>query len=336
MASVTLRSLRKRYPQGSEGVRGIDLEIRDGEFLTLVGPSGCGKSTTLNMIAGLETPTGGRILFDGQDVTVQSPRERDVAMVFQSYALYPHLTVKENLRFPLNVRGLDRTEASRRVDETSERLGLRPFLDRKPGQLSGGQRQRVALGRALVRRAKVFLFDEPLSNLDAALRTQTRAEIKKLHEELKATFIYVTHDQAEAMTLSDRLAVMNAGELQQVAGPREIYDRPANTFVAGFVGSPSINLLPSEAWPALGGNGAQLGIRPEHLEVLRAPSPGTVAGRVYVVEPIGPETWVTVQVGERRVVARAPGDFHAVSGEPVWLRADPARALRFDAQLRRV
>jgi multiple sugar transport system ATP-binding protein len=238
MASVRLEGIGKTYPNGHVAARGLDLEIQDGEFMVLVGPSGCGKSTALRMIAGLETPTEGRVLIGDKDVTMLPPQERDIAMVFQSYALYPHMTVRQNLAFGLRMRGAGREVTDRRVDEAARALALEAVLGRKPAQLSGGQRQRVALGRAIVREPKVFLFDEPLSNLDAKLRVETRAELARLHRRLGATVVYVTHDQEEAMTLGSRVAVMRDGFLQQVAPPMELYRRPANQFVAGFVGSP--------------------------------------------------------------------------------------------------
>ncbi|NMO16690.1 ABC transporter ATP-binding protein [Pyxidicoccus fallax] len=331
MATVSLEDVRKVYRGGVAAVKGVTLHIADGEFISLVGPSGCGKSTTLNLIAGLEELSGGTLRIDGAVVNGMSPRERDIAMVFQSYALYPHMDVARNLAFPLVVAGMARGDIDARVREVASVLGLEALLSRRPKELSGGQRQRVALGRALVRRPKVFLFDEPLSNLDAALRTQMRGEIKKLHEQLKATFIYVTHDQAEAMTLSDRVVVMNQGEVQQVAPPRELYDAPANLFVAGFFGSPRINLVKPATLAQPEGN-VVLGLRPEHLHVGQGPAPaGTLEGRVYLVEPMGAESWVTVEVAGERMVARAPGDFHAPTGAPVWLRYDAARLRRFDA-----
>src|ERR671928_1553518 len=257
MASVRLERVQKTYPNGHVAAQGLDLEIADGEFMVLVGPSGCGKSTALRMIAGLETPTGGRIVIGDRDVTSLPPQERDIAMVFQSYALYPHMTVRENLAFGLRMRGASRTVIEQRVADAARALGLDGVLERKPSQLSGGQRQRVALGRAIVREPKVFLFDEPLSNLDAKLRVETRAELARLHRRLRATVVYVTHDQEEAMTLGSRVAVMRDGFLQQVAPPMELYRRPANRFVAGFVGSPAMNFLPREEVPRqLEGRGA--------------------------------------------------------------------------------
>lgn len=332
MATVSLEDVRKVYRGGVAAVKGVTLDIADGEFVSLVGPSGCGKSTTLNLIAGLETLSAGTLRIDGDVVNDLSPKERDVAMVFQSYALYPHLDVARNLAFPLEVAGMPRADIDARVREVASMLGLESLLSRRPKALSGGQRQRVALGRALVRRPKVFLFDEPLSNLDAGLRTQMRGEIKKLHERLRATFIYVTHDQAEAMTLSDRVVVMSQGEVQQVAPPRELYDAPANLFVAGFFGSPRINEVKPRTL-GLEGEDRVLGLRPEHLEVLPSPgASGALSGRVYLVEPMGAECWVTVEVDGERLVARAPGDFRAQSGTPVALRFEASKLREFDAR----
>jgi multiple sugar transport system ATP-binding protein len=330
MATVKLESIGKAYRGGVDAVRDVNLEIADGEFLTLVGPSGCGKSTTLNLIAGLETPTSGLIRIDGEVVNTRSPRERDVAMVFQSYALYPHKTVRRNLAFPLEVAGLPAREISEQLEKTAELLELHALLDRLPRELSGGQRQRVALGRALVRRPKLFLFDEPLSNLDAALRTQMRSELKKLHQRLKATFIYVTHDQAEAMTLSDRVVVMNAGTIQQVGPPREIYDAPLSAFVATFFGSPRINLLPPELLGLPMSAGGKVGIRPEHVSLGTGAAPADARmGQVDLVEPMGPENWVTVRLGSERVIARTPPEFHPVADEEVWVRFDPVHLRSF-------
>jgi multiple sugar transport system ATP-binding protein len=334
MAGVTLEGVGKAYARGVHAVRGVSLEVADGEFVSLVGPSGCGKSTTLNLIAGLEQPTTGEVRIGGERVNGLSPRERDVAMVFQSYALYPHLDVRRNLAFPLEVAGLSREAIRARVEETAALLGLSELLARRPAELSGGQRQRVALGRALVRRPRVFLFDEPLSNLDAGLRTQMRAELKKLHERLAATFIYVTHDQAEAMTLSDRVVVMRGGEVQQVAPPRELYRRPATAFVAGFFGAPRINLVaPGVLGLRPPREGLQAGVRAEGfvLGTGAPPPPGAVEGRVYLVEPVGAEVWVTVEREGERLVVRAPGDFHAPSGAPVWVRVEPGAVHWFDA-----
>jgi multiple sugar transport system ATP-binding protein len=316
MASVQLLGVTKTYPNGHVAAKGLDLEIRDGEFMVLVGPSGCGKSTALRMIAGLETPTAGRILIGDREVTTLPPQERDIAMVFQSYALYPHMSVRQNLGFGLRMRGVNRQTIGGRVSEAARALGLEAVLDRKPAQLSGGQRQRVALGRAIVREPKVFLFDEPLSNLDAKLRVETRAELARLHRRLRATVVYVTHDQEEAMTLGSRVAVMRDGFLQQVAPPMELYRRPANQFVGGFVGSPAMNFLTAELqpdgsatvggarFPASGIKGANagrvtLGIRPHDISVV-ASGAGDFDAWVDVVEPRGSELLVYLRMGPDR------------------------------------
>src|SRR5574341_67206 len=322
MAEVRLEGLGKRYG-GTTVLAGLTLTIRDGELFTLVGPSGCGKSTLLNLLAGLAAPSAGRILFDGRDVTSVEPRARDVAVVFQSYALYPHMTVEENLAFPLRVAGMDRGRRREEVRGVARRLGIETMLHRRPRELSGGQRQRVALGRALIRKPRVFLLDEPLSNLDAPLRASMRAELRRLHDELEITMIYVTHDHTEAMTLGDRLAVMEQGSVRQVGTPEEIYQRPADAFVAGFIGHPPMNLLqarvegrqvvagslrwplPSECVGRLGdGDRVQLGIRPAELLVGNpsgtAARPGLhggdVLGTVRRVEPTGGQLWVRVEV----------------------------------------
>src|SRR3954467_12017048 len=270
MASVRLEGVKKTYPNGHVAAQGLDLQINDGEFMVLVGPSGCGKSTALRMIAGLETPTGGRILIGDRDVTVLPPQERDIAMVFQTYALYPHMTVRQNLGFGLRMRGAGREEIEQRVEQAGRALSLETVLDRKTAPLSRGQRQGVALGRAIVGEPKVFLFDEPLSNLDAKLRVETRAELARLHRRLGATVVYVPHDQEEGMTLGSRVAVMRDGFLQQVAPPMELYRRPANQFVAEFVGSPGMNFLPGNAVPGMGQAHAAgtLGVRPHDLTIV--------------------------------------------------------------------
>jgi multiple sugar transport system ATP-binding protein len=336
MAAVRFDHVTKAYRRGAAVLRDVDLEVPDGSFVTLVGPSGCGKSTMLNLVAGFERPTSGNVLFDGEVVNALSPRERGAAMVFQSYALYPHLDVRRNIAFPLEVAGVGRAEIDARVGEIAARLEIDRLLDRRPRELSGGQRQRVALGRALVRRTRLCLFDEPLSNLDAGTRAHMRREIKKLHEEVAATFLYVTHDQLEAMTMSDRVVVLHGGVIQQAAPPLEIYQRPANTFVASFIGSPPINLVRPGTLrvpQALNdGRDVMVGLRPEDLEVGAGPRPeGAVAGRVYVVEPMGAETWVTLDLGGARVIGSAPADFLPRSGEAAWVRYDPARVLLFDA-----
>jgi len=301
MASVRLEGVAKTYPNGHVAAKGLDLEIRDGEFMVLVGPSGCGKSTALRMIAGLETPTAGRILIGDRDVTQLPPQDRDIAMVFQTYALYPHMTVRENLAFGLRMRGTARETTDQRVREAARALGLEPVLGRRPAQLSGGQRQRVALGRAIVREPKVFLFDEPLSNLDAKLRVETRAELSRLHRRLGATVVYVTHDQEEAMTLGWRVAVMLDGLLQQVAPPMELYRRPANRFVAEFVGSPAMNFLPGGTVKGLApphGDGVTLGVRPHDLAVVQSGG-GDIDAWVDVVEPRGNELLVYLRLGAK-------------------------------------
>ena len=338
MASVRLQAVRKTYPNGHVAAQGLDLEVADGEFMVLVGPSGCGKSTALRMIAGLETPTGGQIFIGDREVTDLPPQDRDIAMVFQTYALYPHMTVRQNLSFGLRMRGAERDVIDRRVQEAARALGLEPVLARKPAQLSGGQRQRVALGRAIVREPKVFLFDEPLSNLDAKLRVETRAELARLHRRLGATVVYVTHDQEEAMTLGSRVAVMRDGFLQQVAPPMELYRRPANRFVAGFVGSPGMNFLPglilkSEA-PS-NGKGLTLGIRPHDVAIVPRGS-GDIDAWVDVVEPRGSELLVYLRWGtdagdaELRVVA--PPEPVLEPERFVGVKFDRARLHWFDGE----
>ena len=327
MAQVTVESVRKVYPNGHVAVGPIDLTVADGELMVLVGPSGCGKSTLLRLIAGLETPTAGRILIDGRDVTSLPPQSRDVAMVFQSYALYPHLTVRDNLAFGLRARHAPREVIAERIARAAAALGLDALLDRKPGQLSGGQRQRVALGRAMVRDPKVFLLDEPLSNLDAQLRMETRAELARLHRRLGATTVYVTHDQEEAMTLGQRMAVIRDGRIEQVGEPLEVYRRPASLFVAEFVGAPAMNLLPAELQadgqvrlagatllPLQGVHGALpaharviLGVRPQDVGLV-PPVQGDLAARVDVVEHRGSDVLVRLRLEsatEIRVVAAA-------------------------------
>jgi multiple sugar transport system ATP-binding protein len=334
MASVRLEGVGKTYPNGHIAAQGLNLEIANGEFMVLVGPSGCGKSTALRMIAGLETPTAGRILIGDKDVTALPPQERDIAMVFQTYALYPHMTVRQNLAFGLRMRGAGREVIDRRVEEAARALALEPVLGRKPAQLSGGQRQRVALGRAIVREPKVFLFDEPLSNLDAKLRVETRAELARLHRRLAATVVYVTHDQEEAMTLGSRVAVMRDGFLQQVAPPMELYRRPANRFVAGFVGSPGMNFLPGDVLPGdKRGAGTTLGIRPHDLALVARGS-GDLDAWVDVVEPRGSELLVYLRLGaagdgaELRVVA--PPEPAIEAEQVVGVRFDQGRLHWFE------
>ncbi|HSD20833.1 MAG TPA: ABC transporter ATP-binding protein [Anaeromyxobacter sp.] len=327
---LELDSLTKSY-DGVAALRGVSLSVGEGELVAVVGPSGCGKSTLLSLVAGLDAPTSGVIRIDGRVVNELSPRERDVAMVFQSYALYPHMTVRKNLGFPLDVAGLPRREIAGRVEEVAALLGLAPLLERRPAALSGGERQRVALGRALVRRPKVFLLDEPLSNLDAALRLGVRAELKKLHERLGATFVYVTHDQAEAMTLADRIAVLRNGALEQVGTPREIYGDPATAFVARFMGTPPVNLVAPEVLGLPPGS-ADIALRPEDLRVVLGEAGPGLEARVWLVEPMGSETWVTVERVGARLVARCDPGFDAPPGAPVRLAFDPQRGRWFDRE----
>ena len=328
MATVTFDSVSIRYP-GAERptVKELDLEIADGEFLVLVGPSGCGKSTTLRALAGLEAVDSGTISIDGKDVTGVEPGDRDIAMVFQNYALYPHLSVAKNMGFALKLAKLPAAEIDERVNRAAEMLGLTEFLDRKPKDLSGGQRQRVAMGRAIVRDPKVFLMDEPLSNLDAKLRVQTRAELAALQRRLGTTTVYVTHDQVEAMTMGDRVAVLKDGILQQVAPPRELYNAPVNEFVAGFIGSPAMNLFPSP-------DGREtLGVRPEAMQLIDAADtpPGWILkeGTVDLIEELGSESYVYATSEGVRLVARLEGTDIPTHGDTVRLAFNPETAHRF-------
>ena len=352
MASVRLEGVEKTYPNGHVAARGLDLEIADGEFMVLVGPSGCGKSTALRMIAGLETPTAGRVLIGDRDVTTVPPQDRDIAMVFQSYALYPHMTVRQNLAFGLRMRGAAPDAIAGRVAQAAAALGLEAVLERKPGQLSGGQRQRVALGRAMVRDPKVFLFDEPLSNLDAKLRVETRAELARLHRRLAATIVYVTHDQEEALTLGGRVTVMRDGVIEQVGPPMEVYRRPVSVFVAGFVGSPAMNLLEGDVsdgrWRGPGGltlpapsqapSRLTLGARPHDVSVVAAGT-GDADARVDVVEPRGSELLIYAKLGEERgaeVRVVAPPEPAIPVDAVVGLRAARERLHWFDERGRRI
>jgi ABC-type sugar transport system ATPase subunit len=320
MSTVTFDHVTKRY-DGTVAVKDLSLGVGDGEFLVLVGPSGCGKTTALRMIAGLEQITEGRLLIGERVVNNVAPVQRDIAMVFQSYALYPHMTVYNNLAFGLRNKKVPRKDIDKRVKDAAAILDLGPLLKRKPKQLSGGQRQRVALGRAIVREPAAFLMDEPLSNLDAKLRVATRAEILKLQERLGITTIYVTHDQVEAMTMGDRIAVMNLGVLQQVGSPEELYENPANMFVAGFIGSPAMNLVPAESVGA-GGHGRIVGFRPEHIEVGTGSDGIQFNARVEVVEYLGDEQIAHLRVKDTALVAKLPvehrlamgdsGDFHVM------------------------
>lgn len=326
MADVRFENVGKVYTRGdAPAVDGFTLDVKDGEFLVLVGPSGCGKSTSLRMVAGLETPTSGRIFIGGRDVTALPPKDRDIAMVFQNYALYPHMTVRDNLSFGLRLRRFPKAEIARRVDAAAEALGLVPYLHRLPKALSGGQRQRVALGRAIVREPAVFLFDEPLSNLDAKMRVEMRAEIIRLHNRLGATMIYVTHDQTEAMTMGERIVVMRDGRIQQVAPPLDVYERPSNPFVAGFIGTPPMNLFP----PGTLDPACTVGLRPEHLRLASAGD--GLAATVDFTEPLGPETLVHVvlKTGGRAAIVRVPGFAPYRAGDAITLIPDPARTVVF-------
>lgn len=324
--------MKKVYAAGqSPAVDDFSLEVEPGEFLVLVGPSGCGKSTTLRMVAGLELPTSGSISIGGRDVTNLPPRERDIAMVFQNYALYPHMTVRENMSFALKLRKFPAAEIAKRVAAAAEVLGIGEYMDRLPKALSGGQRQRVALGRAIVREPAVFLFDEPLSNLDARMRVEMRAEIVRLHHRCGATMIYVTHDQSEAMTMGDRIVVMNNGKMQQAAKPMEVYMKPANRFVASFIGTPPMNLLP----PGVLDLGRTAGVRPEHLRM--APWDGGEARTgleavVEMVETLGSETIVHAALAGRgvKVAVRAAGDAEVRHGDRVRLEPDMEKVVFFE------
>jgi multiple sugar transport system ATP-binding protein len=344
MAEVEFQKVRKAFGS-SVAVKGLDLVVTNGEFVSLLGPSGCGKTTTLRMLAGLEFPTAGEIRIGGRVVNAVPPGQRDIAMVFQSYALYPHMTVGENIAYPLKKRGMAAADREVKVKAVAETLHLEALLDRKPRQLSGGQQQRVALGRALVRDPKVFLLDEPLSNLDAKLRAHMRAELIELHRRLGRTFIYVTHDQLEAMTMSDRIAVMHEGELQQFGAPMEVYERPANLFVAGFIGAPAMNLLPGALEAAgagfvftrpglrlaVAGGGAAgqkvtLGVRPEDIVLGAGPHRATIR----VVEPTGHETTVMAEIGGENVTLRTAADSGLASGQEAPFTLKTARLHAFD------
>jgi multiple sugar transport system ATP-binding protein len=320
MAEVRLEGVTKSFG-GNAVVDDLSLTVRDKEFLTLVGPSGCGKSTTLRMICGLERVSAGQIYFDDQPVGWLPANKRDVAMVFQSYALYPHRTVEQNIGFALKMMRVPRDEIARQVREAADTLGIADLLDRKPRELSGGQRQRVALGRAIVREAGAYLLDEPLSNLDAQLRVLMRAEIKRLHVDLARTFIYVTHDQVEAMTMSDRIAVMKDGVVQQCATPEEIYARPANRFVAAFMGSPPMNFMARDR--------VVLGIRPEDVSLSPEPKEGHQPGEVFITEPLGADVLVTVKLDGELIKARVPAPFHIGHDNTVHIGFDRTRMHHF-------
>jgi multiple sugar transport system ATP-binding protein len=360
LPALRLQGIAKTFSNGHVAVAGVDLDVSRGEMVVLLGPSGCGKSTLLRIVAGIETPSAGRVLLDDQDVTDRPPQARDIAMVFQNYALYPHMTVRENLGFGLRMRRMSRPQVAARIGEVAASLGLDTLLDRRPSQLSGGQRQRVALGRAIARQAKVFLLDEPLSNLDVQLRVSTRGELARLHRRLDVPMVYVTHDQEEAMTLGDRVAVMRDGKLLQVGAPLEIYARPATRFVAEFVGSPRVNVVPAVMrrrdgdWALevlgaslrlaaaadlrSGGGPAErpvvVGVRPEDLEIVAAET-AELRCRVDVVEPLGRETVLHVLAGPEHdaVLMRvlAPGHAALRPGDVVGLRVRPERLHLFDA-----
>ncbi|CDX34107.1 fused maltose transport subunit, ATP-binding component of ABC superfamily; regulatory protein [Mesorhizobium sp. SOD10] len=327
MGNITLKNVSKSF--GSTTIiPNIDLNIEDGEFVVFVGPSGCGKSTLLRLIAGLEDTSGGTISIDGRDVTREAPAKRKLAMVFQSYALYPHMTVAKNIAFPLKMAGEDQATIDKKVKDAARVLNLTNYLERRPGQLSGGQRQRVAIGRAIVRQPSAFLFDEPLSNLDAALRGTMRLEISELHHQLKTTMIYVTHDQVEAMTMADKIVVLNAGNIEQVGSPMELYKTPKNLFVAGFIGSPKMNMI--EGAPAEKYGAKTIGIRPEHLNI--STSAGDWKATVGVAEHLGSDTFLHVQAdGIGTVNVRADGEVAVKHGDTVYLTPDKAKLHRFGA-----
>jgi multiple sugar transport system ATP-binding protein len=352
MGNITLKNVSKSFGATSI-IPGLDLVIENGEFVVFVGPSGCGKSTLLRLIAGLEDTSGGSINIDGRDVTGEAPAKRKLAMVFQSYALYPHMTVAKNIGFPLKMAGEDKATIDRKVGDAARVLNLTNYLERRPGQLSGGQRQRVAIGRAMVRDPVAFLFDEPLSNLDAQLRGQMRVEIKRLHQRLESTIVYVTHDQVEAMTMADRIVVMRDGRILQVGTPTDIYESPADVFTARFIGSPAMNMLPATtgqkfmvvdgavspvpAPPAAMDGPILLGVRAHDLVVGAPQSPGSLSltGVVNTIEPLGAETLVHLTVGSTELTATAPGKSTLKLGEQVAASAAPGSLYLFDAQTER-
>ncbi len=327
MGNITLKQVSKSFG-ATTIIPNIDLNIEDGEFVVFVGPSGCGKSTLLRLIAGLEDVSGGSINIDGRDVTNEAPAKRKLAMVFQSYALYPHMTVAKNIAFPLKMAGESQEVIDRKVTEAARVLNLTNYLERRPGQLSGGQRQRVAIGRAIVRQPSAFLFDEPLSNLDAALRGTMRLEISELHHQLKTTMIYVTHDQIEAMTMADKIVVLNAGNVEQVGSPMDLYRKPQNLFVAGFIGSPKMNLIEGEAAAKHGAK--TIGIRPEHLKI--STSEGNWKAKVGVAEHLGSDTFLHVQAdGIGPLTVRADGELAVQHGDTIYLTPNPSKVHRFGA-----
>ncbi|HEY9212402.1 MAG TPA: ABC transporter ATP-binding protein [Ancylobacter sp.] len=325
MGEIILSQVTKSFGDASI-IRGIDLRVEEGEFVVFVGPSGCGKSTLLRLIAGLEDTTSGTIAIDGHDATHLAPAQRGLAMVFQSYALYPHMSVRKNIAFPLRMAGMPAAERERRVEAAAQVLNLSSYLDRRPGQLSGGQRQRVAIGRAIVREPSAFLFDEPLSNLDAALRVSMRQEISELHQTLKTTMIYVTHDQVEAMTMADKIVVLNAGQIEQVGSPIDLYRRPANLFVAGFIGSPKMNFITGAEAARHGAH--TVGVRPEHLLIAED---GPWKGVVGLSEHLGSDTFLKVDVeGIGPLNIRVGGEVELHHGDKVNLAPRPDRIYRFD------
>jgi len=347
MAKVQLRDVRKSYGP-LEVIHGVSADVADGEFIVIVGPSGCGKSTLLRMVAGLETITAGEIVIGDRVVNTLEPKDRDIAMVFQNYALYPHMSVFENMAYGLKIRGFTKDDIKVRVNRAAEILELGPLLERKPRALSGGQRQRVAMGRAIVREPAVFLFDEPLSNLDAKLRVQMRFEIQKLHRRLGTTSLYVTHDQVEAMTLAQRMIVMNGGRAEQIGTPMEVYQNPSTIFVAGFIGSPAMNFMPAKAeggshfsllaggkaTAAIGGAEAgravTVGVRPEHFR-LAGTQEAMVSGTVEMVEELGADTLLHVGHGAGRIIARLPHGVQPAVGSILHLAADPSSVFLFDS-----
>ncbi len=347
MAKVQFRDVRKSYGT-MEVIHGVSTDVADGEFIVIVGPSGCGKSTLLRMVAGLESITAGEIMIGSRVVNELEPKDRDIAMVFQNYALYPHMSVFQNMAYGLRIRGFTKDDIVARVNRAAQILELAPLLERKPGALSGGQRQRVAMGRAIVREPAVFLFDEPLSNLDAKLRVQMRFEIQKLHRQLGTTSLYVTHDQVEAMTLAHRMVVMNAGRAEQIGTPMDVYQNPATLFVAGFIGSPAMNFMPAKAeggsrftllaggavTAAVGGAEAgravTVGVRPEHLRPVEARD-AMVSGAVEMVEQLGADTLLHVGHGASTIIARLPHGIHPELESTLHLAADPANVYLFDS-----
>jgi multiple sugar transport system ATP-binding protein len=356
VARIVLEGVTKRF-KDSVAVDSLDLEVEDGEFLVIVGPSGCGKTTTLRMLAGFDTPTSGSVVIGGRRVNDVPPKDRNLAMVFQNYALFPHMTVEKNLAFGMKIRHEAKASIRPQIAEIAEMLGIEPLLGRKPAELSGGERQRVALGRALLRKPQAFLLDEPLSNLDAALRTQMRAELRRIHRQFPVTTIYVTHDQVEAMTMADRVALMHEGRLRQIATPEALYEEPGSAFVAGFIGSPKINLVPGRvrrdgtsvtvscmsceipvngsAGAALSGSAADsllVGFRPEEIRLASGASGlPVVAGIVEVIEPLGPETHVAVRVGEETLTCKFPARSGLTVGSAISLELDVAQMKLFDA-----